>query len=170
MNFFNKYKIRIGVFILAVVFVAYPVFATAGSNEDPIVSLSYFNKRVAMINDVLIQEIKELENRIETLETMNLEISNSNYNVPKYKVVFVRKGDRISLNESTEIIIRSGEVYTIANIYGEGMADVTVGRDLKDNEKILKNHLLITPRTDGRGIRCESDSYVMIKGNYELLQ
>ena len=170
MKFFNKNRIKIGVFILGITFVAYPVFATAGSNEDPIISLSYFNQRVALLNDTLIEKIENLDKKIESIDINQSGTNDISQGYPKFTVLALKTGDQLFLSESTEVIMRSGDAYSIANEYGDGLADVTSGKDLKQGEKLIRNHLLITPREDGRGIKCQSEVFVMVKGNYKLLQ
>ena len=70
--------------------------------------------------------------------------------------------------EGTELILRSGEATAVGNIDGDGVSDVTLGVDLKMGEKINRNHLLIVPRKDGRGIVAKTDSWIMVKGKYEI--
>ncbi len=48
------------------------------------------------------------------------------------------------------------------------MADLTDGSNLNGGSSVTKNHLLLVPREDGRGIACATDCYVMVKGSYTV--
>ncbi len=84
-------------------------------------------------------------------------------------VVEIKNGGVLEGKEGTEMILRAGSATAIASKDG-GVTDLTAGADLKEGTKITKNHLLIIPRDDGRGIRCTGLCYVMVKGDYELKQ
>ncbi len=86
-----------------------------------------------------------------------------------FVVVEIKNGGVLQGKEGTEMILRAGSASAIASKDG-GVTDLTAGADLKDGTKITKNHLLIIPRDDGRGIRCTGLCYVMVKGDYELKQ
>lgn len=148
----------------------YPVFATAGSSEDPIISLSYLNQRLSLINDTLMARVEELEKKIEMLEKNNGSTPSTETEMAKFTVLSLDKGNRLILGSSTEVILRSGKATAMANIYGEGLTDITGGKDMKDKEQVEKNHLMIAPRDDGRGILCETEVFVMIKGIYKIMK
>jgi hypothetical protein len=87
-------------------------------------------------------------------------------NTASFVVILLNGGEQLICEESAEIILRSGRAMGIANSAGDGLSDVTMGADVGNDELIIKNHLLIVPRTDGRGIEALEMSYVMVKGNY----
>lgn len=96
-----------------------------------------------------------------------------------WEVVEVLKGQSLIGRAGSELILRSGKGTAISNIskitengveltIDNGLTDVTDGLDLKMGNKIPRDHLLIIPRDDGRGVDCISDSFFLIKGNYKI--
>lgn len=128
-----------------------------GSADDPIVTKSYVDEQVALIK-------KQLE------EQATIPTSGGTAGLKVEKLV---QGQKIYGLEGAEIIVRSGKVRVIAGEKGDGIPDVTEGTDLKGNEVVPLNHLLLIPRTDNRGVYVEmtgSDgfSYVIIRGSYSV--
>ena len=79
----------------------------------------------------------------------------------------ILEGQSLIGREGTEIILRSGEAKAICG--GEnGVSDLTGGADLLNGAEIKRNHLLLIPRNDGRGIFATTDVWVMVKGGYDL--
>ncbi|MTI71511.1 MAG: hypothetical protein FH751_14790 [Firmicutes bacterium] len=152
-------------------------FADPGAEEDPLVTLSYVEKRIEQvkyyidqkIGDVLTatdensNEIKEINNQLE-------EINNNENNTSKgssLTVIQLKEGQKLICNKGTEIIVRSGKVSAITSELG-GLSDITSAKDLKMNENVEKNHLIIIPRDDGRGVLAIKNSYIMVTGGYEI--
>ena len=119
----------------------------AGTDSDPLITLSYLEMR--------------LENLDQNTEG---ECSISN---PLYEVLKVDSEKILLLGGSTEIILRSGQARAFVSDKG-GLADITSGNDIGMDENIPQNHLLICPLDDGRGLIFESESWIMIKGEYKL--
>ena len=68
----------------------------------------------------------------------------------------------------SEIILRSGSATAITSPSG-GLSDVTAGTDITEGKPIPANHLLIIPRSDGRGIFVTKNStFVMVRGGYTI--
>lgn len=85
-----------------------------------------------------------------------------------FVVLDLAPGKKIIGEISCELIVRSGEVKAIGNDVGDGISNVTEGKDIKDGEIVPNNHLLIIPRSDGRGLFIEKKSFVMVRGKYTL--
>ena len=83
------------------------------------------------------------------------------------QVVTVPAGKTIIGQGGAEFILRGGRATAIASASG-GLADVTDARDIKQDENVTANHLLIIPRTDGRGFKAVTDLFVMVRGAYEI--
>lgn len=164
----NKIK-RVGLGIGAVVILlgARASFSEPGTENDPLITLSYLNKFV----DEKIKETKDyLDIKLEEKE----EDQESQGN---WEVVEVEGGQSLIGYKGTEIILRSGEANSISYISKEfkngveviienGLTDITAGRDLKMGEEIKSNHLLIVPRDGGRGLKCKTKSFILVKGEY----
>ena len=139
-----------------------------GTAADPVVSKSYMDAQVA----ILQTQIKTLQEQIDKLsagqsgsETPSTPATP--VEVPKFVVVKVDAGKSLIGSASAEIILRGGTATAIAGASG-GVSDLTGGTDLSTGTDVSKNHLLIIPADDGRGIRCTTTCYVMVKGDYKL--
>ncbi len=83
------------------------------------------------------------------------------------QVVELQAGQRLIAEEGTEIILRSGRATAIEGPRG-GLADVTGAGDLRQGQNVPLNHLLIVPRSDGRGIRAQTSAFVMVRGLFTV--
>lgn len=117
----------------------YLVYAQAGDDSDPIISLSY-------LKEIFAPQIKE-------------ELT--------FKVVTVESGKTVICGAGAEAIQRMGTSKIVATEKG-GIADTTVGADLPDDTTTPSNHLLIVPLDDGRGFETVTECIFMIKGKYEI--
>ncbi|MBQ8526025.1 MAG: hypothetical protein IJ460_04845 [Clostridia bacterium] len=131
------------------------VFASPGSDGDPLISLSY-------ITDKLLPEIYSY------VDSKVAEVSAGGSSAaPSFVVVDVKKGQKVVCEAGCELILRMGSATINASPSG-GLSDVTTGGDLTQNTPMPANHLLIVPVSDGRGITMTADGKVMIKGTYTL--
>lgn len=129
-----------------VVGAALPAFA---NNGDPLVSLSYLNKRLEQIESRL-QEGSPSGGGTSNLEVVNLE-----------------SGDELIVAQGTEMIPRTGSLTAIAGTSG-GLSDITEGANLDQGNKATKDHLLIAPRSDGRGLKANTKAIVLVRGSYSV--
>lgn len=140
-----------------------------GTASDPVVSKSYMDAQIA----ILQTQIKTLQEQIDSLQNSGGETPSAPAEpaqaaeIPKFEVIRVESGQSVIGEASTEIILRSGTATAIAGESG-GVSDITGGTDLATGTSVSKNHLLIIPKDDGRGIACTSMCYVMIKGGYTV--
>ena len=150
--------------------------AVPGTAADPVVSKSYMDAQIEILNT----QIKALQEQIEALQKNASSDTPSEpaqpstpgtptqpVEVPKFEVIKVEAGQQLIGEASTEIILRSGTATAIAGASG-GVADITGGTDLSTGTSVSKNHLLLIPVGDGRGMSCTSLCYVMVKGGYTL--
>lgn len=84
-----------------------------------------------------------------------------------YSPISLTQGQRLIGGEGTEIILRSGEATAIDN-GANGISDLTAGLDLMTGSQVGTNHLLLVPRSDGRGILATTDIWVMVRGTYTI--
>lgn len=155
------------------------------STVDPLISLSYLERRLAEQKSAYEDEITALENRnaelaaeIETLEnTINLlkkQISDIKDGVvgTAYEVVELQKGQVLyaSGDYGIEIILRSGTATVVSPFANQGISDNTIGADLQKGTAVALNHLLLIPRGgDGRGIKITSTgAFIMVRGEYTI--
>lgn len=143
---------------IGIAFLSLLVFASAtpGSSEDPIVTMSYVEKRVQAVYD-------ELKTLIGQAPTSQQTSSPSIYQAKTFDA-----GTRLFLGEGTEIILRRGDAH-IVDPTGNGIPDLTAGEDIFDGTPVPQNHVLLSPREDGRGIKASTKVTLMIKGTYVLM-
>ncbi len=85
-----------------------------------------------------------------------------------FVVVEVQAGKTVLLSGGAELIVRSGKAVAIQGTYG-GLADVTSGADVLNGKPIVNQHLLISSRSDGRGIKLNTQTaYLLIRGGYTV--
>lgn len=86
--------------------------------------------------------------------------------VVPFEPLFIPAGRTLIAEAGVEFILRSGTATAISG--PDGMVDVTDGRDITHGTQIPRNHLLLVPRSDGRGFFTNTDTWVMIKGRFEV--
>ena len=175
-------KKKIFLILIISLVLIYPVIGFSSSNtenDDPLITLSYldfcldeFSTKVddnisqqSIIVETLENKISEQENTIMSLEEKinNLKVSSSTL-----EVVELSENQKIILEAGSEIILRAGTAYAITSDQG-GLSDVTSGVDIQQDELIPRNHQLIIPRSDGRGVYVDSYAIFMVTGVYDII-
>jgi len=174
--------------------------ASYDSSEDPLISLSYLtNIFKPEIREEYEDRIAELEARLSALENQTPTIPE--YSEPvvdttpeteaeteepvidttpeveythsstTYEVVELTYGDALYAVTACDIMLRSGKAACIAPDASQGIADYTDGYEVFNDQAIVKNHMLLIPRGDGRGIKAISESvFVMVWGDYTIVE
>lgn len=125
-----------------------------GSDKDPIVTKSYVDLQISKLKEYV--DGKSIQGN-----------SGSNTQGSSLEVVEVKKGNNIILESGSEIILRGGKGSIIDSAQG-GIADLTQGVDLRQGYEVPANHLLMSPRSDGRGIKAITNCTFMVKGKYSI--
>ncbi|MEI8215854.1 MAG: hypothetical protein WCF96_02035 [Eubacteriales bacterium] len=152
MDFLKVFKKRNKIIIATLVAISLlTVIATAatyppGSTEDPVVTKSYVDSKLA-----------ELESKL----------GGTTGSANAYTPLQITQGKTLLGGEGTEIIFRSGEATAIDNGQN-GISDITGAKDLRTGESLTLNHLIVIPKEDGRGINASTDIWVLIKGKYTI--
>lgn len=120
--------------------------AQAGSALDPVITKSYLDKRIAEL-DFTQEESPYL----------------------KYKVVELKKDKMMLFGEGTEFILRSGNM-VVYDKTTNGIADLSDGDTKFHDMEVQKNHHMLNPRNDGRGVLAKSDCFLMVKGDYKVAE
>lgn len=131
--------------------------AAPGTESDPLVTLSYVDKR-----------FEELDTYLESKLADQGSAPASSGDVALFQIVEVKAGGMVYLGDSSEFILRSGEAVAIASSNG-GLANLTEGYDIAQGKPIPKNHQILNPQNDGRGVAITKDAWVMIKGAYTVV-
>lgn len=120
-----------------------------GSKDDPVVTKSYVD-----------QALGQIKNYVD-----NMVSGAGQGGTSELEVVNLNPGETIVLKAGAEIILRAGQA-TIYSPTPNGLSDVTGGKDLVSGTSVPANHLLITPRSDGRGVTAKTVSVFMVRGQY----
>ena len=139
-----------------------------GSEEDPLVTRSYVDRLISELMgtsqggaSLNSQQMDSIIN--EVVRRLGSEGVTSDTFTP----VHMTSGQILTGHEGTEIILRSGSAAIYASGV-DGLANVTSGADQGLGEVVERNHLLIVPRADGRGLRAASDVWVLVKGGFSI--
>ena len=159
-----------------------------GSDSDPLVTKSYVDQKIAQlsaqigsgsgsgsgtVNNATIAQLQtdvgdltkfiiDALSEIEALKTRVAGLENG------FIVVEATAGQKIILAGGSEAILRSGSAEAIVGTNG-GLVDASVGGDInKNGMKIPVQHLLISARSDGRGMLIKEKSYLLIRGSYTV--
>ena len=161
------------------------------SADDPLIWLSY-------INDVLLPQIVELiqknnrgEDIGEVVVTTPEETTVTEPPVTEppvvypdgtahtngyYAVVQVGAGETLYASvKGGEVIVRAGDAAVLSPFtvkYEEqGLSDTTEGKELYNGESIPKNHTILIPRDDGRGVSIATGgAWLMVRGDYRIVK
>ncbi|MFH1453305.1 MAG: hypothetical protein ABIH00_04920 [Armatimonadota bacterium] len=84
-------------------------------------------------------------------------------NFYKWRSITLKQDQTLILDLSTEIVVISGEVEVTS--YNSGyLIDLTGGTQLFNAGIIPLFHLILSPGSDGRGMKALTDSEILIKG------
>lgn len=160
--------------LVSLVAAAFAVSAYDGTS-DPLISLSYLEQYKTQQID---PQIKSLQSEITALENIvnQLLASGSAPEAPSadgadtFDVLELHSGQKLMCGESCELILRAGTATVVldANSLG-GISDLTDAKDLVNGEALTANHLLLVPRSDGRGVLVTSETaFIMVRGDYTV--
>ena len=162
------------VVLAAAVFAAGEYSGPAGSENDPLVTLSY-------INDIFTAEVQKyyreelqaqtdslrtsLETRIEALEEACEAAGGADAGLT-FQEVTLSSGSELICAAGTELLLRSGSAYVTAR-ETPGLLDTSGGADLNRGTYLEKNHMYLVA-SDGNGICADGSITVLIRGDFEI--
>lgn len=156
----NRRSINMNLVLIVIIMILITMNFAAGSNPgtatDPIVTQSYVEGRLNALNE-------SIDERLQALENGSSDSGASLF----FEVFSLEAGQTLYLEANTQVILRSGEATAIAG-QGGGLSDLTEGYDLATGQNITKNHLLLIPRSDGRGLLMQTFGWVMVSGDYRI--
>lgn len=175
----NNKRLKFAVIVMLIAIVAASLFilgmadgAEPGSEGDPVVTLSFVEKKIEQIKyyidsnlDYNRNEIGDMILELEKIDEIINDLKDKVENALTFKVVEMKRGQILLSGEGAEIIVRSGKTTAVYGKNG-GLSDITAAKDLKDGEAIVLNHMLISSRDDGRGIKAGDGVFILIKGSY----
>lgn len=121
-----------------------------GSTNDPIVTKSYVDQKLAEITGGTSAEGSGGSSKLE--------------------VVTVDPGKKIIVADGGELIVRSGKAVAYSTD-ANGLSDMTDGLDIAPGKVVGNNHLILFPR-GGRGVQPDPNQknglIVLVRGNYTI--
>lgn len=162
-----------------------------GSDLDPIVTKSYVDKQISSLSALLksgtsspgtgtgtvdTAAVAQLQTDVGDLTKFVIDALAENGALKArieslengYAVVEAKAGRKIQLSGGSEAILRSGSAVAVKGVNGDLMIDASAGVDIKDGASVSKQHILISSRTDGRGLLIKTDSFLLIRGAYTI--
>ena len=122
----------------------YAVFADVlgapGSDSDPLVTKSFVEKYVSDFS------------------------GNSS---GEWQTVQLSSGKVFSCSLGTEFVVRSGKAVVVDST-GNGIPDLTDGKNIMSGYTLTQNHLFLVPRSDGRGVKAVGVVWIMYKGSASI--
>ncbi len=154
----NKKKLILVIATSSVLMIGQFVYGNTkepGSNEDPLVTLSFVEQKIDQLKHYIDEQVLISD------EKPSIEVGAS------FEVIELKASSSLIGGQGTELILRAGKATVIDGSLG-GISDISAAKDLEKNENVPANHLLIIPRDDGRGIKARTDIFVMVKGEYKI--
>jgi hypothetical protein len=143
-----------------------------GDADDPLVTRNYVDNRIAQLQI----EIAMLRNALDGVNP------NAVYEIPQttqpaqpvvaaerdiFQVINMLAGQIITFEASAEFILRGGSASAVTGV--NGIIDITSGVDVLNGENIELHHMMMVPVTDGRGVRFNTESWIMVRGGYTIV-
>lgn len=129
-----------------------------GSEEDPLVTRSWV---VSYLNQVLGGQGQQAGSLPPAGELP------APASMPRYRVVELQPGQQLLLGESSEMVLRVGKATALEG-QGGGLSDLTEGKNIAAGQTIPRDHLILSPRDDGRGLAAHASTVVLVRGNYRI--
>ena len=111
----------------------------------------------------------EFDNSKEDVQNQESKVESGSYIIKEFP-----ENTKVLCYANCEVILRSGKAkinsFIAADGTENGIQDITEGIDLKENEEMPINHLLLIPRTDTRGFTTTTPAFVMIRGDYAVVE
>ncbi|NLX90332.1 MAG: hypothetical protein GXZ07_01860 [Firmicutes bacterium] len=148
-----------------------------GSEEDPLVTASWVEARLNTFSKTIKAELAGQQAGNGSQKTPEApseqppagQIIAVPSPAPAYEVIVLQPGTKLLTGAGTEFILRSGKARIIAGP-GGGIADLTAGKELVDGDAVPREHLLLSPRDDGRGALMETEVIFLIRGKFNTTQ
>ena len=145
---------------------------SAGTEEDPLVTLSYLDEVFsAKVTEQFRKELDEKEAALkESLETRvaALEAQAPGAGKPggDYTVETLTDGQTLIAQRGTELLLRVGQAVVTAQDE-PGLVDTSTTANLADGGSLVKNHLYMVA-INGNGIRAVGTVKVVARGEYTI--
>lgn len=158
------------------------IAAEVGSQQDPLVTLSYLNETfmrqiLARVDEKLVVRNEflktELEERIlmreqELITQMGGSVgSSSGGSAVSFTAVTLQPGQTLYGNAGCEVMLRGGSAICYSEgQYPPGLVDSTDGTTLAPGQALAINHLYMM--TDQRGVTAAENAVLLVRGDYMI--
>ena len=145
-----------------------PIFALQGGGaEDPLITRSYLEQRLAGVGGSVSDEIIAFLIQDITAQVVAQVGSGGTGGSGQFTPVHLQQGQILIGGEGTEIILRAGAA--LGYTHSDGIVDMTTGSELVMGDTVHTNHLLIIPRDDTRGAVVSSqEAWFIVRGAYTV--
>ena len=145
---------------------------TVGTEEDPLVTLSYLDEVfTAKVTSLFRQELEEKESALQ--EALEARVSALEAQAPgegrpggDYAVETLSDGQTLIAQRGTELMLRVGEAVVTAQDE-PGLVDTSTAGNLADGGSLVKNHLYMVT-INGNGIRAVGTVKIVARGDYTI--
>lgn len=147
--------------------------APAGSEGDPLVTLSYLSDVfTAQITELFQKDVEEqtaqvrdsLEERVAALEEAGVSAAEADSSA--YRVETLTDGQTLICQRGAEIMLRIGSAVVTAEDV-PGLVDTSTAENLNDGGSLLENHLYMVT-INGHGVRAEGTAKLVVRGDYVI--
>ena len=144
--------------------------AEAGSEEDPLVTLSYLNETVLpkLVSDAQASaETRKAELTAQLNQAIAQMGGGGTGASASYTVVTLAPGQRLNLDLGSEVMLRVGSAAANA-AENPALVDITSGENLNHGGSLVQNHLYLTTMTDHSITAGGSTVKVLVRGGYSI--
>ena len=169
----NKWKIRLASLALAGVCLCGAALAV-GDKNDPLISLSYLNQKAipAILQQV---ETKAQTHKSElaiqfdnAIDGYKAEKESGALNNASYKVVTLKKSQKMELGVGCEIMLRIGTAQITSATF-PALVDISTAESVSTGASLRKNHLYLATIPDRVLTATSYTTKVLVRGNYVIL-
>ena len=167
----NVFVIFVLILIATAFFYAPTTASQPGDVNDPLVTRSYVENRIAQLQI----EIAALRSALSGVDpnaiqhipqtTPSPAVTASERDI--FQVLHMQQGQIISFEASAEFILRGGSGTAITGV--NGIINITSGIDVLNGENISLHHMMMVPVADGRGVLFNTESWIMVRGGYTIV-
>lgn len=160
------------VLLLGIAALAAGAASSAGTEDDPLVTLSYINDVfLPYVTDLFRKDLEEketslregLEERVAALEQAMQGISSGS---GEYVVETLEPGQTLICRRGAELLLRIGSA-TVTAGSAPGLVDTATAGNLNDGEALETNHLYLVTIND-HGVRAEDTVKILVRGEYTI--
>lgn len=136
--------------------------AEAGSNQDPLVTLSYLND--TFFNQLMQRVDQKIADRNGQLNQQGVSTGSSS---ASFTVVTLSQGQTLTGDIGCEVMLRVGSAVCVSSS-DPGLIDETTAATLSNGGVLVQNHLYMMT-IEGRGVRAASaTAKVLARGSYTV--